>query len=233
MFRLYEKEEENLKKKKKIRLLLVSNFIFAVGLLIVISFRENIITNTINNIINISRFRDLLIICSCLSFIAYLGCVIYYMSTKKQIYFILSLLYLNLFVSMILNQLYHKDSVDIFNTIFRMIILIMVVKNKNLIKNKALLIVNVSGITLINFILDYILLNYLPIYKYIYIVPLILFIISICYFICTILLAIKTLKEVDIIYSYVIVSIYLLIVRVFYIIFQIKCQKDLALLPKT
>ena len=50
MFRLYEKEEENLKKKKKIRLLLVSNFIFAVGLLIVISFRENIITNTINNI---------------------------------------------------------------------------------------------------------------------------------------------------------------------------------------
>lgn len=221
MFRLYEKEEENLKKKKKIRLLLVSNFIFAVGLLIVISFRENIITNTINNIINISRFRDLLIICSCLSFIAYLGCVIYYMSTKKQIYFILSLLYLNLFVSMILNQLYHKDSIDIFNTIFRMIILIMVVKNKNLIKNKALLIVNVSGITLINFILDYILLNYLPIYKYIYIVPLILFIISICYFICTILLAIKTLKEVDIIYSYVIGSIYLLIVRGFYRIFQI------------
>lgn len=221
MFRLYEKEQENLKKKKKIRLLLVSNFIFAVGLLIVISFRENIITNTINNIINISRFRDLLIICSCLSFIAYLGCVIYYMSTKKQIYFILSLLYLNLSVSMMLNEFYHKDSVDIFNTIFRMIILIMVVKDKSLIKSKPLSIFAALGFTLINFILDYILLTHLPIHKYIYIVPVILFIISICYFICTILLAIKTLKEVDIIYSYVIGSIYLLIVRGFCRIFQI------------
>lgn len=221
MFRLYENEEENLKKKKKIKVLLSCNFLFAIALLIAISSRGELITNIINKISDITRFIDLLIICNCFSFIAYFGCVIYYMSTKKQIYFILSLLYLNLFVSMILTELYHKDSVDIFNTIFRMIILIMVVKNKSLIQNKTLSIIGVLSFTLINFTLDYILLNYLPIYKYIYIVPLMLFIISICYFICTILLAIKTLKEVDIIYSYVIGSIYLLIVRGFCRIFEI------------
>lgn len=166
-----------------------------------------------------------------LGIMAYISSLIYYFSNKKDNFFLISLLYLNLFISSLMNlnsNVINDSFIQVLNPTFRLFILTKVISEKKTfsIDNKIKTSIEVSILTIIFSILDIKIskllisdetLDYLNI-----IISIIIIMIIIGYIISNILLVKKSLKEVEIVYTCVIASMCLLILRGVYFLYSAR-----------
>lgn len=230
MLYLANKEKNLLKEKNIITLVLAIIFVASVIIFLYIFkdllYKRDILGNN-KTVYSYGVVQLNLII----GIMAYISSLIYYFSNKKYNFFVISLFYLNLFISSLMglsNDVVNHSFIQIINPAFRLFLLTRVIS-----KNKAFFIENeikssiiVSILTIIFSILDIKIskllmsdetLGYLNI-----IVSIIIIIIIIGYIISNILLIKKSLKEVEIVYTCVIASMCLLILRGIYFLYSAR-----------
>lgn len=160
---------------------------------------------------------------------AYISSLIYYSSTKKDDFFIISLIYMNLSVELLITRGYNLIIFDKFifiHSIFRICILFYVAFNKNKIsplftKHKIITSVCVFMVSAIIPMVNYkIFLNTLFI-KDIYLYAILMSVIALLYLIACIFISIKCLKEGELIYSFIIASMLLISLRGVYWICEV------------
>lgn len=180
---------------------------------IIVSTEEGLIAST-----------EDVIACIFLNMLAYLGCLIYYMENEKDEYFIISLIYLNLLTGIIFERIFAIETWGITNSILRSLILISIL-NINRMKSyitvrRKIIITNIVIVfSIINtFIERYLIKIYV---EYMNLIVIIIILSIIINFISIVFLTKKAIKNLDVLYSYVFISISLLAIRKFIIIYEI------------
>ena len=169
---------------------------------------------------------DDIVTCIFLNIMAYLGCLIYYIGNEKDEYFIISLIYLNLLIGIIYERIFGIENLGIINAILRALILISILyinRIKSLIASGKKIIVSnlVIGFTIINISIERYLINRYRAMGYRNLIIIAIILSVIISFIAIIILARNAIKNLDVLYSYVLTSISLLVSRKFIIIYGI------------
>ncbi len=223
-------KEKNLSREKKI-IKLVLTITLVVGIVISIYIFKDLLYKRDTLVNNKSIYSyGVTSLNLMLGIMAYISSLIYYFSNKKYNFFIISLLYLNLFISslMNLNNDVVKDSfIQIINPTFRLFLLTRVISKKKTfyIDNKIKNSIVVSVITILFSSIDIKISKLLIGYESSYlnrIISVIIIAIMIGYIISTILLVKKSLKEVEMVYTCVIASMYLLVLRGLYFLYSAR-----------
>lgn len=164
-----------------------------------------------------------IIACIFLNILAYLGCLIYYIENEKDEYFIISLIYLNLLTGIIFERIFAIETWGITNSILRSIILISILNingtKRCITFSRKIMITNIVIVfSIINtFIERYLINRYIAYMNLIVIIIILSFILN---FISIVFLSKRAIKNSDVLYSYVLISISLLAIRKFIIIYE-------------
>ena len=169
---------------------------------------------------------DDIVTCIFLNIMAYLGCMIYYIGNEKDDYFIISLIYLNLLISIIYERIFGIETWGIINSILRALILISIFNIKSiksfLVGSKKIIISNIVIVfSIVNISIERYLLNRYRAMGHMNLIVSAIILSIILSFIVIIFLARNAIKNLEVIYSYVLTSISLLVIRKFIILYEI------------
>lgn len=160
---------------------------------------------------------------------AYISSLIYYSSTKKDDFFIISLIYMNLSVELLITKGHNLIIFDKFifiHAIFRIILLFYVAFNKKgispiITKHKIITSIVVFLFSVITPMINYRIFSNNLFAKDIYFYATLMTIIIILYIIACIFLSKKSLDDCELIYSFIIASILLIALRGLYWICEV------------
>lgn len=223
-------KERNLSKERKI-IKLVLTIIFIVGTIISLyilkdlSYKRYKVVS--HKLVYIYGAVGLNLV---LGIMAYISSLIYYFSNKKYNFFIISLLYLNSFISSLMhlnNDVVNNSFIQIINPAFRLFLLTRVISEKKIFskynKIKNIIIVSVLSVLFSRIDLKISKLSINSEWGYLDNIMLIIIIAVMAgYIISNILLAIKSLKEVEMVYTCIIASIYSLTIRGIYFLYSVR-----------
>ncbi|ELC8443917.1 PAS domain-containing sensor histidine kinase [Clostridium perfringens] len=227
-FHIFNDDKNKFKTRKTIKfsILIVFSmfFIFLLDLIYKI-FNEPITRVTLNANIPIFTLHLTLI----LGAMAYISSLIYYSSTKKDDFFIISLIYMNLSVELLITKGHNLIIFDKFifiHSLFRIFILFYVAFNKNgipkiITKHKIITSVSVFIFSTIIPMINYRIFSNNPFTKDMYFYLGFMTIIVTLYFIACIFISIKSLKDVELIYSFIVASILSISLRGIYWICEV------------
>lgn len=212
MLYLFNKNEKEIKTKQKIILISLS-IIFLIS---IITFLYLILKPPIPSRYTIKElkpsFTALYMLSISLSIIAYISCLAYYISTKNNNYFLVSLIYLNLSIVNALHILNDYNHINFLNSIFRIMIMFLIIRDNSWIKNKFISISLVILSSIILTKLDFIIfLNQSIVYKNLY--DLIIGLLLIANLIFAIIFSKMSYKECDFLYLFMIASLLALSLR--------------------
>lgn len=199
-------------------------FIFLLDLIYKI-FNEPITTIISNDNIPIFTLHLTLI----LGTMAYISSLIYYSSTKKDDFFIISLIYMNLSVELLITKGHNLIIFDKFifiHSLFRIFILFYVAFNKKSIpkvitKHKIITSVSVFIFSTIIPMINYRIFSNNTFTKDMYFYVGFMTIIVLLYFIACIFISIKSLKDIELIYSFIVASMLSICLRGIYWICEV------------
>ncbi|MGG5460235.1 ATP-binding protein [Clostridium sp. B9] len=221
------KDKDNTRRKIKFSIFLIFSM-FGLFLTNIIYKIYNSTTPT--NIVNTSSIPSFALhLALILGAMAYLSALVYYTSTKKDDFFIISLIYMNLSVELLVTQGHNLIIFDKFifiHSIFRICILFYVAFNKNgiakiLIKHKVttsiLVFIFSTIVPMINYkiFFDNLFVNNVFLYAEL------MSIIVLLYIIACIFISIKSLKDRELIYSFIVGSMLLIALRGIYWICEV------------
>lgn len=224
MFNLSKEDNNNQKRNSEIRGL------FLLAIILIICFFIYLLVNTKIEYIYRGKMliasKDDVVICRFLSIMAYLGCTIYYIGNEKDEYFIISLIYLNLLSSIIFEKMFSGEGCIIINTIFRVSILILTlninhIKRLLTVKGKIIISALTVILSLINITIERSILNRYRASDNINLLISIIILVIVFSFIVVIFFTKNAIKNLEVIYFYVIGSISLLIARGFVVIYEL------------
>lgn len=224
MFNLSKEDNNNQKRNSEIRGL------FLLAIILIICFFIYLLVNTKIEYIYRGKMliasKDDVVICIFLSIMAYLGCTIYYIGNEKDEYFIISLIYLNLLSSIIFEKMFSGEGCSIINTIFRVSILILTlninhIKRLLTVKGKIIISALTVILSLINITIERSILNRYRASDNINLLISIIILVIVFSFIVVIFFTKNAIKNLEVIYFYVIGSISLLIARGFVVIYEL------------
>lgn len=160
---------------------------------------------------------------------AYISSLIYYSSTKKDDFFIISLIYMNLSVELLITKGHNLIIFDKFifiHSLFRIFILFYVAFNKHgipkiITKHKIITSISVFIFSTIIPMVNYKIFSNNPFIKDVYFYIIFMTIIVILYFIACIFISIKSLKDGELIYSFIVASMLLISLRGIYWICEV------------
>lgn len=242
IFNDYKHKANNTKKIKFSMFLLFS--ILVIFLLNLIYKIYNPTSNTIIDPNTIPSF--LLNLALILGTMAYLSSLIYYSSTKNDDFFIISLIYMNLSVELLVthgNNLIIFDKFIFLHSIFRLCILFYVAFNKKelskiIIKHKIIISIFVFVFSMIVPIINFRAFFSKFFFNDILLYSTLMCIIVVLYIIACIFISIKSLRKGELIYSFIVGSMLLISLRGVYWIYEVlfpaiydyKTNKSLVLL---
>lgn len=224
MFNLSKEDNNNQKRNSEIRGL------FLLAIILIICFFIYLLVNTKIEYIYRGKMliasKDDVVICIFLSIMAYLGCTIYYIGNEKDEYFIISLIYLNLLSSIVFEKMFSGEGCSIINTIFRVSILILTlninhIKRLLTLKGKIIISALTVILSLINITIERSILNRYRAWDNINLLISIIILVIVFSFIVVIFFTKNAIKNLEVIYFYVIGSISLLIARGFVVIYEL------------
>lgn len=227
-FHIFNDEKNKLKTQSIIKLSIFIVFSIFLILLINLAYKVLIIKNIeffpYNSMTSFSLSLSLI-----LGAMAYLSSLIYYSSTKKDDFFIISLIYMNLSVELLITKGHNLIIFDKFifmHSIFRIILLFYVAFNKKgisplITKHKIITSILVFLFSAITPLINYRIFSNNLFVKDIYFYATLMTIIIILYIIACIFLSKKCLDDCELIYSFIIGSMLLISLRGLYWICEI------------
>ncbi|EOU1857532.1 PAS domain-containing sensor histidine kinase, partial [Clostridium perfringens] len=227
-FHIFNDDKNKLETKRiiKLSIFIVFSifFILTLDLSYKVLIRKNIEFIPNNSIPNFSLSLSLI-----LGTMAYISSLIYYSSTKKDDFFIISLIYMNLSVELLITKGHNLIIFDKFifiHAIFRIILLFYVAFNKKgisplITKHKTISSVAVFLFSVITPMINYKIFSNKLFTKDIYFYATLMTIIIILYIIACIFLSKKSLDDCELIYSFIIASILLIALRGLYWICEV------------
>lgn len=218
-------KEEVVKKNNQIRILAILSTLLIICFFIYLFIDGEIGYKYIAEGGFIASTDDILT-CIFLNIMAYLGCMIYYIGNEKDDYFIISLIYLNLLISIIYERIFGIETWGIINSILRALILISIFNIKSiksfLVGSKKIIISNIVIVfSIVNISIERYLLNRCRAMGHMNLIVSAIILSIILSFIAIIFLARNAIKNLEVIYSYVLTSISLLVIRKFIILYEI------------
>lgn len=164
-----------------------------------------------------------------LGFMAYLSTFLYYSNNKNDDFFLISLIYMNLFVELLItrgNNLIIFDKFIFLHSIFRIFILFYISLKKDktntlIMKNKILTSLLVFIFSIIIPIINHKIFFSKLLIKNIYNYALFMIVIVFFYIIACIFISIKSFKDAELIYTFIVSSMLLIPLRGIYWIFEV------------
>lgn len=227
-FHIFNDEKDKLKTQSIIKLSIFIVFSIFLILLINLAYKVLIIKNIeffpYNSMPSFSLSLSLI-----LGAMAYLSSLIYYSSTKKDDFFIISLIYMNLSVEVLITKGHNLIIFDKFifmHSIFRIILLFYISFNKKgisplITKHKIITSILVFLFSAITPLINYRIFSNNLFVKNVYFYATLMAILIILYIIACIFLSKKCLDDCELIYSFIIASMLLISLRGLYWICEI------------